>query len=45
VARALAPAPTAALFGSFEIAPLAGTIEAMAHASVVVAGIDHESSA
>jgi small ligand-binding sensory domain FIST len=40
VARALAPAPTAGLFGSFEIGPLGGRIEALAHAGVVVAVAD-----
>jgi small ligand-binding sensory domain FIST len=42
VARAFAPAPVAALFGSFEIAPLAGRIEALAHASVLVACSDRK---
>ncbi len=37
VARALAPAPVAGLFGSFEIAPLAGSPELLAHAGVLVA--------
>ncbi|RIL04419.1 MAG: hypothetical protein DCC71_14190 [Proteobacteria bacterium] len=36
VARALAPAAVAALFGSFEIAPLAGSLAQLAHASVLV---------
>lgn len=37
VARALAPAAVAALFGSFEIARIGGSLEQLAHASVVVA--------
>ena len=37
VASALAPAPLAGLFGSFEIAPLAGSLELLAHAGVLVA--------
>ena len=37
VASALAPAPLAGLFGSFEIAPLAGSLEHLAHAGVLVA--------
>ena len=37
VATALAPAPIAGLFGSFEIAPLAGSLEVLAHAGVLVA--------
>ena len=37
VAQALAPAPVAALFGSFEIAPLGGSLVHLAHAGVVVA--------
>jgi small ligand-binding sensory domain FIST len=36
VAHAFAPAPVAALSGSFEIAPLADRTEALAHASVLV---------
>jgi small ligand-binding sensory domain FIST len=36
VARALAPAPIAGLFGSFEIAPLAGSPELLAHAGVLI---------
>ena len=35
--RALAPAPIAGLFGSFEIAPLAGSLELLAHAGVLIA--------
>jgi len=37
VARALAPAAVAALFGSFEIASIGGALEQLAHASVIVA--------
>jgi len=37
VARALAPAPIAGLFGSFEIAPLAGSPELLAHAGILIA--------
>ena len=37
VASALAPAPLAGLFGSFEIAPLAGSMEHLAHAGILVA--------
>lgn len=37
VARALAPAAVAALFGSFEIAHVGGNLEQLAHASVLVA--------
>jgi len=37
VATALAPAPIAGLFGSFEIAPLAGSLEVLAHAGVLIA--------
>lgn len=37
VARALAPAAVASLFGSFEIASLAGSLEPLAHATVLVA--------
>ena len=37
VARALAPAPIAGVFGSFEIAPLAGSPELLAHAGILIA--------
>jgi small ligand-binding sensory domain FIST len=37
VARALTPAPVAALFGSFELAPLADGIEPLVHAGVLLA--------
>lgn len=37
VARALAPAAVAALFGSFEVAHIGGNLEQLAHASVLVA--------
>lgn len=37
VAQALAPAPLAALFGSFEIAPLGGSLAQLGHAGVIVA--------
>ena len=37
VATALSPAPLAGLFGSFEIAPLAGSLELLAHAGVLIA--------
>ncbi len=37
VASALAPAPVAGLYGSFEIAPLAGSLEHLAHAAILVA--------
>jgi len=36
VASALAPAPLAGLFGSFEIAPLAGSLQHLAHAGILV---------
>ncbi len=37
VARSLAPAPIAGFFGSFEIAPLAGSLEVLAHAGILIA--------
>ena len=37
VAQALAPAPFAGFFGSFELAPLGGSLAHLAHAAIVVA--------
>ena len=37
VAGALSPAPVVGLYGSFEIAPLAGSLEHLAHAAILVA--------